>query len=482
MGKRKKSVKYSNGSKFNEFTLEVSLGSGGNGDVWRATKDSQPPLAIKILRTVTEETYERFKIETATLERMGHIKGVIPLIEKFIPESKAGPPPWFTMPVAVPFQEYIKGKKVKEIVEDFIKLAEVIAQLHEKSISHRDIKPANFLYFDSQLCLSDFGLVKYPERTNITPDKRDVGAKFTMAPEMRRSASAADGLPADVYSFTKSLWIALTGVELGFDGQYNPASTIGLSHYLPETYTTTLDRLFTECTETDPIRRPNINYVISRMREWLEICSDFHTRNLIEWTELTLNLFPLGAPTQTTWTNIDAICTVLNEISKIKALNHMFFPTGGGHTITGVSRAAERDMIALHVGEKIAEILKPAKLTFESFGSDTRWSYFRLEAAPVSPTGIEDALDSDGISEALTEIYPGEYAPYTCWDCKEINGDQLPESARPITRFLKGAFVFFSTRSVYNGDPSTYDARHNTMTEEAFRSYIERNSQRRSSI
>jgi serine/threonine protein kinase len=477
MSKSKKSSgKYSQGDAFGDWMLEKSLGAGGNGDVWQASKPTKEPIAIKILRSITSETYERFKIEIAALEKLGSVRGIVPLLEKFIPDDKSGPPPWFTMPIATPFSEYIKGKNPTEVVGDFIDLAGVVEYLHSKGMSHRDIKPANFLFYENRLCLSDFGLVKYPERAALTPEKRDVGAKFTMAPEMRRKANLADGLPADVYSLAKSLWIALTGEELGFDGQYNPASTLALSNYFPETYTTTLDRLLVECTETDPFQRPKISALIARLKEWLEIARDFHTRNLAEWTELTQKLFPLGAPARSTWSQIDSVCSVLAEISKVKALNHMFYPTGGGNTITGVSRAAEEGMIALHIGDKIAEILKPAKLTYESFGGDTSWSYFRLEAAPVAPSGVENAMDHEGVSEGLTEVTPGQYAPYRCWDYGEFNKKPLPASARPVSRFLKGSFVFFSTRSAYNRNPGTYDARHNKMTEEEFRSYIERNS------
>jgi len=53
----------------------------------------------------------------------------------------------------------------------------------------------------------------------------------------------------------------------------------------------------------------------------------------------------------------------------------------------------------------------------------------------------------------------------------------LPESARPASRFLTGAFVFFSTRSTYNANPGTYDARHNKVSEEEFRAYIARHAQ-----
>ncbi|MGE4593854.1 serine/threonine protein kinase [Alcaligenes sp.] len=475
--KMKASKKLNVGSEFGEWLLEEKIGAGGNGDVWKAAKPEQPSQAIKILRSVSNETYERFKIETSTLEKLGRMSGIIPLIEKYVPDDKSGSTPWFTMPVAIPFEKYIHGRQPFEIVDDFIELAKTLQQLHAQGISHRDIKPANFLHYEGRLCLSDFGLVKYPERTAITPPRRDVGAKFTMAPEMRRQAHSANGLPADVYSFAKSLWIALTGQELGFDGQYSPLSTLALSNYLVNTYTTTLDRLLEECTDTEPDRRPTMTGVIARLEEWLSICKDFHTQNLTEWTELTRKLFPLGAPTRSTWEGVDAICLVLAEIAKVPSLNHMFYPTGGGNTITAVSTAAESGMIALHIGEKMVELLKPAKLTFESFGNNTSWSYFRLEAAPLEPSGVKNALNSERSSEALTEISPGHYEAYACWEQNEYNGEPLPDSARPAARYLKGAFVFFSTRSAYNADPSTYDARHNKMSEEQFRAYIARNSQ-----
>lgn len=287
---KKASMNLEEGCDFEGWVLEQKLGAGGNGDVWKAARSGEASQALKILRSVTDETYERFKIESSTLERLGPVPGVIPLLQKNVPDKKSGSMPWFTMPVAIPFERYIQSRNSFNIVEDFIELAETIQTLHAQGISHRDIKPANFLHYEGRLCLSDFGLVKYPDRAPLTPLRRDVGAKFTMAPEMRRQAHSANGLPADVYSFAKSLWIALTGQELGFDGQYNPLSTLSLSQYLVNTYTTTLDRLLEECTDTEPDRRPQMSSVITRLQEWIVICRDFHTRNLTEWTELTHKL------------------------------------------------------------------------------------------------------------------------------------------------------------------------------------------------
>lgn len=460
-----------------EWILEEFIGDGGNGDVWRVSGRDGKPYAIKVLRKLDNEAYARFRFEIEALNKLGDMAGIVPLLDKHLPDNPKKDKPWFVMPLAISFGKYARNKSPVDLVRDLLVLAQTIEQLHRKGISHRDIKPANFLYLDGRLCLSDFGLVKYPERQELTPEKRDIGAKFTMAPEMRRHASAADGLPADVYSFAKSLWIALSGEELGFDGQYNTSSILSLRNHIRETYTTTLDQLLVECTDTDPARRPTMATVTRRLEEWLETIADFHRRNLKEWSEVTRTLFPLAVPAQAAWSDIDDICLVLGEIAKVPALNHMFYPTGGGNTITGVSRSAEPDMIELHIDEKIAEILKPAKLTYESFGFDSRWSYFRLEAAPVKATGVSRALDSAGESEALTEITPGRYIPYEHWDADEYLGAPLPATARPVTRFLKGSFVFFSTRSIYNQEPSTYDARHNKMTEDQFREYIRRSAQ-----
>jgi serine/threonine-protein kinase len=380
------------------------------------------------------------------------------------------------MPVAVPFEKYEANRSTEQIVEDFVLLATTLEMLHSKSIHHRDIKPANLLYWNGRLCFSDFGLVKYPEREEITPKKRDVGPKFTMAPEMRRYAAAADGGPADVYSFCKTLWIAITRQNQGFDGQYTTNSIVSLKSFVPTLYTTTLDQLFVECTDNDPRRRPDIKQVTPRLKEWLKVVGDFHARNQSEWAELQHTLFPCGTPTRVTWEQIDATCAVLEEIAKVPALNHMFYPSGGGNTITAVSRASEHGLIALHVGECSAVLLRPKKLTYESFGIDPNWNYFRLEAAPLEPTGIRGAVDSDGIYEALTEISPGKYIPYHHWANNDYQGQLLPSEARPINRFLKGSFVFFGTRSTYNQDPRAYDARHDEMTEDEFRQYIQANA------
>lgn len=457
-----------------DWKLVEKLGEGGNGDVWKVKDTKGEDFAIKILKNIDEITFKRFSIEENTLRRI-KIDGVISLVDSFIPKNRIEGVPWFVMPLAMPFDKYIEARTPLNIAEDFVVLARSLNELHSLDITHRDIKPENLLFLGGRLIFTDFGLVKYPERESITPEKRDVGAKFTMAPEMRRYANKAECKSADVYSFAKTLWIALSGERRGFDGQYIASGILGLKNYHSELYLTSLDQLLMKSTDNDPKERPVILSFTLELDKWVALNKDFEDRNLTEWFELQEKLFPLGAPERATWTENVSIVQVINELSKAKSLNHMFFPNGGGHTILGASVAKEEGFIALQVSEKMVELVSPKKLTYESFGVDPSWDYFRLEAKELEPTGIPGSVGYKGISEELTEISPGLYANHACWEHDEYEGESLPDTARRAQRFLNGSFVFFCTSSIYNRLSGKYDAYlagHNSVSEDEFRGFI----------
>lgn len=471
MAKSKKRNKHGKNSIIGPWTLVKILGTGGNGEVWEVSRDGYENHAMKILKKADSDTYQRFKAETHILSTHQH-DGIIPIVDVYLPDDIKKSMPWYVMPKAITFKQYAEGKQPLELAKQFSFLGKTLDYLHSEKISHRDIKPANILFYNDKLCFADFGLVKYPGKENITPEKRDVGAKFTMAPEMRREAYSADGLAADVFSLAKSLWIALTQQEKGFDGQYNPSSILSIRNYCNNLYTTPLDNLLVESTDNDSCKRPSAKMFTHRLVEWIELNEDFHRRNLLEWLEVQQVLFPTGNPSQATWTDIDSICSILNEIGHRDSLNHMFYPNGGGMDLLGASKAEEEGMLVLHVGEQSAEIVKPKKLTYESAGFHPQWNYFRLEASEIEPTEIKDALDAESISESLLEIEPGKYVEYCHWSNGEYNGEPLPKYARPVSRFLSGSFVLFSKRSIYNRTGATYDARHNKMSEADFRIHI----------
>ncbi|UOA27130.1 protein kinase [Pseudosulfitobacter sp. DSM 107133] len=452
------------------WTLTKTIDAGGNADVWLAQRGDGQKGAIKILRNLKDETYARFRNEISALQKLGDIDGIIPMLESDFPEGK-GARPWYAMPVAQSSRAFFHKADSAAIVKEFVRLGQTLAKLHALHIAHRDIKPENLLGLHGRLCFSDFGLVKYPDLTPITPEKRDVGAKFTMAPEMRREAAGADGLPADVFSFAKTLWIVLTGQSLGFDGPYIAGSNVGLTNFLGKKYTTILDNLLSDCTQHDPLARPAITEVVTRLNEWLEVVADFQLQNAYEWREFAEKFFPLQSPNEATWTGPDAIITVLSEIAKVPGLNHMFFPDGGGMTLKAVRRAAEPDFIDLDTD--FAVLLKPAKLTYVSFGFDPNWDYLRLEIEPVNATGHYPVKPGDYV-EHLSELLPGQYAHPDVYEYRFDRGRELPVGSRAVVRYLKGAMVFFSTSSPYNQNSATYDARHEKMSEAEFKAYMGR--------
>lgn len=164
-------------------------------------------------------------------------------------------------------------------------------------------------------------------------------------------------------------------------------------------------------------------------------------------------------------------CTVLNEAGRAESLNHMFYPNGGGNTVTRVSLAGEEGFIVIEA--LVTSVLKPLKLRFESFGVAPQWNYFRLEAETVASTDMSAPTTTRSRSPRSSQVCT---PPVTFGTTSRSY-----RPARPVLRYLRGSFVIFSTMSPYNADPSTYDARHEKMGEKGFREYIRRNALHHSS-
>lgn len=187
-----------------------------------------------------------------------------------------------------------------------------------------------------------------------------------------------------------------------------------------------------------------------------------------EWIDIQNKIFPNGIPKHCEWRKLEDIISILNTIGSIKNSNHMFYPSGGGLDVISSNLSSEPNCIEIYTGH--TEILKPMKMTFESF-EDPIWNYFRIEILNLEPTGIYKEKYDD--YEELVEIEPRKYINRSHWDIDEYKGQKLPKSARIIMRHFKGSFVIFAKSSYYNMDTSTYDARHNKMSSNEFRAYIE---------
>src|ERR1051326_2119917 len=86
------------------------LGSGGNGEVWKA-RSRTSIAAIKICRsrTPTSEPYRRFADEVLVLKSMGDRPGIVRLTDSGVPAPPTRQAPaWFAMPEAVPIGEHLR--------------------------------------------------------------------------------------------------------------------------------------------------------------------------------------------------------------------------------------------------------------------------------------------------------------------------------------------------------------------------------------
>jgi hypothetical protein len=204
--------------------------------------------------------------------------------------------------------------------------------------------------------------------------------------------------------------------------------------------------------------------------------ADFQRQNPTDWKTLLTQLFPFGRPERAVWTDQAAICAVLSHVGSIEASNYTFFPTTGGFDLTGCRAAAEPGLLELvfqykpHTNIYYAKV---ASLQFESFGDadNYEWDYFRLKLAPLSSTNI-GYQGSNNMYERITELTPGEYVSLDKWEYEDR--DNLPATARPVTRLLQGSLVIFQKTSFYNSDISGATGEHNRYSADEFREEIAR--------
>ena len=205
----------------------------------------------------------------------------------------------------------------------------------------------NLLVRNEKVYLADFGLVDYPDKINVTSSGDVVGAKWTMAPEMRREGNKASGKSADVYSLAKTFWILITKNKKGFDGQYDPTGINSLNRLSlkekdkkgsfydndnskPTLFIKPIDDLLRNCTYDLPMHRPTMQNFYETVSWWKSSHKDLEIRNPIEWQDLQKRLFPTTMPQRVIWENLYDIAMILNMIGSTSYLNHMYYPSGGG--------------------------------------------------------------------------------------------------------------------------------------------------------
>ncbi|MFT3879549.1 MAG: protein kinase [Gemmatales bacterium] len=235
-----------------EYRILGEIGRGGMGVVYRAVQESlNRQVALKILPpelATRSGAIERFHREARAAAQLhhGHI----------VPVFGVGEARWFALGTTVHYyaMQYIAGvgldemlRRIKEkqagstlamagqettistslsrnpstrqkyseelayhrkIAQWGIHAAEALAHAHSKQMLHRDVKPSNFLIDEhDQLWLSDFGLAKVIDDTELTKTGEVIGTLRYLAPERLTAEATVRG---DIFSLGATLYECLT--------------------------------------------------------------------------------------------------------------------------------------------------------------------------------------------------------------------------------------------------------------------------------
>ncbi|WP_237245038.1 MULTISPECIES: serine/threonine-protein kinase [Sorangium] len=203
------------------FVLEAQAGTGGMGEVYRATDLQRgAPVAVKLLRAASGADAPRFLREARLLEGLEH-----PGIVRHVAHGSL---PSGALYLAM---EWLEGEDlsrrlgrgplgVDEGVEVARCVAEALGAAHARGVVHRDLKPSNvFLVGEGSrdVRLLDFG-VAWAGGTRMTQSGVVIGTPAYMAPEQARSEDVVDAR-ADVFALGCLLFECLTG-EPAFGGDH----------------------------------------------------------------------------------------------------------------------------------------------------------------------------------------------------------------------------------------------------------------------
>jgi serine/threonine-protein kinase len=200
------------GDSVGPYRITRTIGRGRMGIVFEGVEDGGEPVAIKVVTTELSQDevfVRRFQREVAAAQKISH-----PHVVPVLGAGEEGGLPYLV-------QALIAGGSLHDrIVRDgtldlatTLRLlrgpAEGIDALHGSGLIHRDIKPGNILLDGDTAYVTDFGLAKDSQASNLTRPGQALGSLDYMAPEQIRGEEVSAA--TDIYALGCMIHECLTG-------------------------------------------------------------------------------------------------------------------------------------------------------------------------------------------------------------------------------------------------------------------------------
>jgi serine/threonine protein kinase len=249
------------GQQVGEYRLVRKLGDGGFGTVYLAEHvHEHTKVAVKVLnmRLTKSEDFKDFLNEARTM-RLRH-PHIAPLLDFGMSRDDL---PFLVMeyaPEGTLRDRHPKGDRLalSTIVSYVDQLTQALQYAHDHHVIHRDVKPENILVrADGTLLVSDFGVAKLLEQSELVSRQTQVGTPVYMAPEQYRGypCFASDQYALAVMTYE---WICgvrpFQGPAIGLAIQHMNTPPLPLRDHLPH-LSKTVERVILKALAKTPEER-----------------------------------------------------------------------------------------------------------------------------------------------------------------------------------------------------------------------------------
>lgn len=223
------------GQMLGEYRIVEEIGRGGMATVYRAYQPTlERYVALKVLPVYFQQDVEflrRFHHEAKAAARLNH-----PNIVRIYGVGESRGLNYMVMEYADGGSlrdRLVAGKPLEsaEAVHIISQVAAALDYAHRRGVIHRDIKPSNILLTgDGRVLLSDFGIAKVSELSQLTRTGTFLGTAEYTSPEQAESQPV--DARSDLYSLGVVLYQMLTG-RVPFSGETMQAIMYAHCHKAP---------------------------------------------------------------------------------------------------------------------------------------------------------------------------------------------------------------------------------------------------------